>query len=262
MNISSTDKDYACNISEYWSEGYTVLRSAISESNLTEIRREIDRLWDAPGIVDDLNIRSESRRDATGTWVMDRLDPVLDLSPTLAKAAASEFVLKAVSKVLRGASQLLKCKIIKKHPGTGGYSHHQDFLYWKWLDIPADHLCSAAIAIYPATKDSGGIEIFPKYHRELIASKSGNSNEDFDIDLIDDSTGVIPHIDAGDILLFHSLAPHRSGLNKASTPRTVLLPSYAVSDDSGLYQKYYEYEIKRRCSQFVGFERLNYIKNF
>jgi len=35
----------------------------------------------------------------------------------------------------------------------------------------------------------------------------------------------------------------------------VLLPSYCVSDDSALYQRYYKREVVRRCQELVGFER-------
>lgn len=65
----------------------------------------------------------------------------------------------------------------------------------------------------------------------------------------------VPALEAGDVLVFHSLTPHFSGRNDSEVPRTVLLPSYSVTDDSRLYQKYYKREIVRRCKEMVGFER-------
>ena len=65
----------------------------------------------------------------------------------------------------------------------------------------------------------------------------------------------VPALGAGDVLVFHSLAPHFSGPNDSDRPRTVLLPSYGVSDTPGLYQRYYKREIVRRCHELVGFER-------
>lgn len=240
---------------DYWRKGYAVLRGVFGASRIQGLLEECRRLWQMPGLLDDLNLRSECRRDLSGNFVVDRLDPVLDLSSVLLEAVSDPLLMAAISRVLGGHSDLLKCKLIRKDPGTGGYAHHQDFLYWRWLGMHPDLLCSAGIPLFPCGEESGGIELFPGYHGALLDSADGDPDRDFDLALIDTSKGEIPTMDAGDVLIFHSLAPHRSGPNRSGRPRTLLLPSYALTPDRDLYARYYRREITRRVSGYVGFER-------
>jgi ectoine hydroxylase-related dioxygenase (phytanoyl-CoA dioxygenase family) len=240
---------------EYWTKGYVVLRGIFNAEDVRKWRSECERLWALPGLLDDLNLRSEFRRDTAGKQVVDRLDPVLDISPVLLDAMLDARLLAPLGEILGAQAALLKCKLIRKDPQTGGYLQHQDFLYWRWLDMAADLLCSVAIPLFPSHAESGGIELFPGYHRALLCSADGNPDKDFDLAEVDVSTGEIPSLEPGDVLVFHALAPHRSGPNLSQHPRTLLLPSYAAGSSTDLYTRYYMREVKRRCSDFVGFER-------
>lgn len=241
---------------EYWDKGYVVVRSVFTASDIDSAKSDLERLWNLPGLSDDLNLRSEFRRNSDGQWVMDRLDPVLDLSEPLVRLAMHGRLREVLEQVLGGPPQVLKCKLIRKDPGTGGYAAHQDFLYWRWLQMQPNSLCSVAIPIFDADATAGGIEFFPGMHGSLLPSSGGDPDKDFDPTLISTRASEIPDVRAGDVLIFHSLAPHRSGLNHAQRSRTLLLPSYAVSLDTELYTKYYEREIRRRCADLVGFERM------
>lgn len=240
---------------QYWRDGYTVLRNVYTDDEIEAYRAECDRLWTLDGLDDDLNLRTEFRRGPDGGYVFDRLDPVLDISPTLNAAAAHPVLMSALATVLGGSAELLKAKLIRKQPGVNGYAAHQDFLYWKWLEMGAETLCTAVINLYPSDARSGGIGFYRGSHQELLPGPADNPEGDFDPAQLDPSTVEFPALDAGDVLVFHSLAPHFSGRNDAEVPRTVLLPSYAVTDESGLYQRYYKREIVRRCQEMVGFER-------
>jgi ectoine hydroxylase-related dioxygenase (phytanoyl-CoA dioxygenase family) len=241
---------------EYWAKGYVALRGVFGEEDVAEWRREVERLWQLPGIGDDLNLRSEFRRTVEGTYTLDRLDPFLDLSEPLSRAMLDRRLLDPIASILGGAIQLLKCKLIRKAPDTSGYAPHQDHLYWRWLNMSPDALCSVAIPLYRSDALSGGIELFPGYHAGLLPSEDGDPDKDMSIANIDVSTGEIPALEPGDALVFHGLTPHRSGANRSEQPRMILLPSYAVSDDERLYPRYYDREIRRRCSEFVGFETI------
>ncbi len=253
--VSKMENQLAQAEEEYWNKGYTVLRGVFSREDVDAWREESKRLWALPGLLDDLNLRSESRRDISGTYIVDRLDPVVDISPVLLDTVYDDRLLYSLKTILRGEPSLLKCKFIRKDPETSGYSHHQDFLYWRWLNISPDSLCSVGIPLYASNKESGGIEFFPGYHKALLPSVDGCPDTDFDITQIDVNTGETPELEPGDVLLFHSLAPHRSGPNRSSHQRTLLLPSYAVTMQADVYAKYYMREVTRRCNELVGFER-------
>jgi hypothetical protein len=240
---------------DYWTKGYAVLPGVFGMEDLNAWRDECNRLWSIPGLEDDLNLRSEFRRDASGIYVFDRLDPVIDISDVLKGAVLDRRLTSLIDIILGEPAVLFKCKLIRKDPGTGGYLHHQDFRYWRWLDISPNALCSVCIPLYPSNETSGGIEFFPGCIDRLLPDRSRGYDEDFDLTHVDVSTGETPSLAPGDVLIFHALAPHRSGPNASSLPRTLLLPSYAATVQRDLYARYYRREIRRRCYEFVGFER-------
>ena len=247
-------RDLDRNRAEYWDKGYTVLRGLYSEEEVAQYRAECDRLWELDGLDDDLNLRTEFRRSGD-EFVFDRLDPVLDISPTLNGAATHALLMEALKTVLGGDAKLLKCKLIQKAPRVNGYAAHQDFLYWTWLDMDPDALCTVVVNLYPSDARSGGIGFYPHQHGALVPGPPDNPEGDCDVSRLDPETVEFPALEAGDVLVFHSLVPHFSGRNEAEVPRTVLLPSYAVTEDDALYQRYYQREVVRRCRELVGFER-------
>lgn len=250
-----TTVDFTEHKEQYWRDGYTVIRGAYGDDEVAAYREECDRLWSLDGLDDDLNLRTEFRRAADGHYVFDRIDPVLDISPKLTEAAKHPVLMNALSVILGGSAEILKCKLIQKDPGVSGYIPHQDFLYWRWLEEHPDLLCTAVINLYPSDERSGGIGFYRGGHQELVQGPPGDLDGDCDPELLDASTIVFPALNAGDALIFHSLTPHYSGRNDSEVPRTVLLPSYCVTDDADLYQRYYRREIDRRCREMVGFER-------
>lgn len=240
---------------EYWTKGYTIVRSVLAEDQVDELRAETTRLFSVPSLNDDFNIRTEVRRDVQTDWAVDRLDPVIDLSPIFLDAVSSPNLLSALAQILRGTPQLLKCKLIRKNPGIGGYLLHQDYLYWRWLNTHPDRLCSVAIALYPADELSGGIELYSGLHHTQIVGSDGSLDRDCQLNHAKQLRSEIPNLNAGDALIFHSLAPHRSEANRSAFPRTILLPSYITNAEPDIYLKYYRREIERRASEYVGFER-------
>lgn len=247
--------DLAEKTEQYWKDGYTVLTGVFGEDEVEGLRRECDRLWRLDGLDDDLNLRTEFRRGPDGAYVFDRLDPVLDISPPLNAAATRPALLDALAVILGGPAKLLKAKLIQKQPGVQGYAAHQDFLYWKWLDKGPDTLCTVVINLFPSDERSGGIGFYRGSHQQLLPGPADNPEGDFDPAQLDASTIEFPALNAGDVLVFHSLAPHFSGPNASDRPRTVLLPSYCRTDEADLYGKYYRREVVRRCREMVGFER-------
>lgn len=247
--------DLTVNREQYRRDGYTVLRGLYSDEEIKAFRQECGRLWSLDGLDDDLNLRTEFRRGPDGDYVFDRLDPVLDISPGMTRAATHPALLSALATVLGGTAKLLKAKLIRKEPGTNGYAAHQDFLYWRWLDKDPETLFTVAINLYPSDERSGGIGFYKGGHQRLLPGPGGDPELDCDPALLDPSTVEVPTLEAGDALVFHSLAPHFSSRNDGDRPRTVLLPSYCVTEEAGLYERYYKREIVRRCQEMVGFER-------
>jgi ectoine hydroxylase-related dioxygenase (phytanoyl-CoA dioxygenase family) len=67
----------------------------------------------------------------------------------------------------------------------------------------------------------------------------------------------------GDIVVFHGLAPHRSGPNKTNSLRRLVLITYGNSDYYGenYYDTFFEEKIKRQPPVHMWDPSVTYVKN-
>jgi 2-aminoethylphosphonate dioxygenase len=224
----------------YWRDGYATVPNRFSADEIAAWRAECDRLW---GVVDgDPDAaRVQWRGHAREGQIRDRIDPVVDISPVFAGLAADPRVVAAVREVLRAEPALMKAKLIAKRPGTAGYAMHQDFPYWAPLGIPADDLLTLQVSIDPARADNGAVELFARLHHRRLESRP---HEPLDVDdsRMDLSRGEVAELAAGDLLLFHSLTPHRSGPNGSTGPRRALFFTYTTAAHGDVYRRYQDHQ--------------------
>ena len=228
----------------YWRDGYVIIRGRFSPADVLAWRTECDRLW---GVVtaDPDAPRVQWRGHAEQGQVRDRIDPLVDISPVFAALAADERMIGPVREVLRAEPTLMKAKLIAKRPGTAGYAMHQDYPYWATLGIPADDMLTVQVSVDDARADNGAVEVFPALHHGRLPSRPA---EPLDVDesRMDVSAGLLAELAAGDVLLFHSLTPHRSGPNRSGVNRRALFFSYAAARHGDVYRRYHE---QQRVSQ-------------
>ena len=216
---------------DHWDlHGWALLPGFLGPDELGPLRSEAGRLigqkehFHARGVVPFSPTRS------------DRLDPVIDLSERFAALAADPRLLDLAATHLGGQPQLMKDKFIAKPPGANGYGTHQDGAYWRGLGVDFDRMLTIAIFLDDAKADQGPIECASGFHRALLTGPDGAIDPD------DSTLGPFAVIEAkaGDVLLLHSLTPHRSGPNISDRMRRALLFSYGVDDRSDLYGRYYQ----------------------
>lgn len=164
----------------------------------------------------------------------DRLDPVIDLSPSFAALAADPRVTGLAATVLGGQPQLMKDKFIAKPPGAPGYGAHQDAAYWPGLSVDPSRFLTAIIFLDDATAEKGAIECVSGLHGQLLTDP--DEIADPDEAALGDFTMI--EAKAGDLLLLHSLTPHRSGSNRMDEMRRALLFTYGVDPRPDLYGIY------------------------
>lgn len=237
----------AADVDRYWSEGFAVLRGCFPEAEVRTWQAECERLFGGAVPLDERNIRVERRGHVSAGAVFDRLDPVLDASPVFSALAADPRMAGAASRLLGEPAAVFRCKLIVKRPGTHGYDLHQDFPYWEHLGIPARELLTIMVAVDPAGAESGALQVFPGLHRDKLPPHPGEPR-DVDPGAVAGLSPASPPLEAGDLLLFHSLMPHQSAPNRSEAPRRVLLPSYAPSRYAGLYARYNDWFVKRKLS--------------
>ena len=215
---------------QWESEGWMQLPGFLGADELALLSREADRLLELKEYFDERGVVPFSPTRS------DRLDPVTDLSPLFAALAADPRLLGLAGSVLGGQPQLMKDKFIAKPPGASGYGTHQDGAYWAGLGVDFDRMLTIAIFLDDARPDQGPIECASGFHRTLLTGAGGAIDPD------DATLGSFAVIEAkaGDVLLLHSLTPHRSGPNRSDRMRRALLFSYGVDDKPDLYGRYYQ----------------------
>ena len=139
-----------------------------------------------------------------------------------------------IEQVIGPSPQLLKDKFIAKPPGAIGYGPHQDFAYWQQIGMRQTAVASAAIFLDDATAENGTLEFTVGQHHALLTPE-GIRTDPNEEDL---GEFVTVSANAGDMILFSALAPHRSGTNNSETHRRSLYLTFAVDERQNLRELY------------------------
>lgn len=225
------------NVPDDWSsKGWALVPAFLGSGELARLRVEAERLWADQSLY---GSRGAVPNSATRS---DRLDPVIDLSEPFAGLARDPRLLGVVGEALGGEPQLMKDKFIAKPPGAGGYGTHQDGAYWPSMGFDVSRFLTAVIFLDDATPDNGAIECAPGYHRQYLTDPGVIADPD------EEKLGPFTTIEtkSGDLLLLHSLTPHRSGPNRSSEMRRALLLTYGVDPRPDLYAVYKQFQQKVR----------------
>jgi ectoine hydroxylase-related dioxygenase (phytanoyl-CoA dioxygenase family) len=206
-------------------DGFVLLAGRFTLSEVHQWIAECERLWrDAPGYLS--ADRSKYRRTAGGGRPPDRVDSVLDHSPLFAQLVADPRIVDPVSMLIGAPASLMHAKLITRRQGAMGYRVHQDYPSWEHLGVAADAMLSVQVSIDRATADNGAVELYPALHRARLPAPTGAPHGTGESALRGTPAQVIAS-EPGDLLCFHSLAPHQSASNRTAHPRRTLYLTYA-----------------------------------
>ena len=225
-------------VDRYRRDGYLAVRALFSTEEVLCWSAECDRLWRTMDSVADAT-RIQFRGQLEGGQIADRLDPLVDVSPMFHRLTRDTRILRSIAALLGTDGALMKAKLIAKRPGTMGYDMHQDYPYWAHMGIPADDLLTVQVSIDAADRSNGAIEMFPGLHHEWLESPA-DAPMDVDEGKVDLSRWHLVEAAPGDILLFHSLTPHRSGPNRSLRNRRAVFLTYTVARHGDTYRRYHE----------------------
>ena len=199
-------------IKNYTRDGFIHLPGLFTDDEVLSCQRESDRLLGLDLVHPD-NGRTPFRFGASDC--PERIDPVCDISPLYASLCEDPRLIDLVTVLFADQAQLFKDKLILKAPGVAGYQPHQDWA-WGWQDLcPANDILSISIQIDGADAENGGLILYPGYHHKLYTPPGERMNfSDREKAFLDEQDAIRCH-KAGDVLIFHSLTPHRSNTNKS-----------------------------------------------
>ena len=124
-------------------------------------------------------------------------------------------------------------KLMQKEPKVGGaWEWHQDYGYWyKNQFLFPDQLISIMIALTPANKENGCLQVISGSHK-LGRVNHGFAGEQVGADMVMVNNAlktmelVYCELQPGDALVFHSNILHRSEANTSDHPRWSLISCY------------------------------------
>ena len=146
--------------------------------------------------------------------------------------ARCESVVNSAEKLLGGEVYHYHSKMIMKDARVGGaWAWHQDYGYWYQNGVLFPLLCSAFIAVDPATRENGCLQVLKGSHElgridhVLTGDQAGADRERVEearkrLEL------VHVEMEPGDVLFFHCNLLHRSDQNRSERPRWSMICCY------------------------------------
>lgn len=206
-------------------DGYVVLNGVFSDSEVTAMKQEIDRVLGLNGSdpLPGLNPAELESFQNHGVFV-----GLAAHSKEFHEAAKQPEIVNALRQIIGDRIIFLSDKVVRKNATTEFASPwHQDWPYWK-----GSHKFSVWIALDPATRDNGCLKIVPGSHRLGELTHDGETNDGLGFanrleDSRIDENDVIPvELDAGSVVVFHDLLFHASYPNTSGKSRYALISTY------------------------------------
>jgi ectoine hydroxylase-related dioxygenase (phytanoyl-CoA dioxygenase family) len=214
-------------ISDYHRNGYSIVKGLF-------LPQEVDKLYKVAIEDDVISKNSYDVRDSAGKRSRLALwfTPGDDLYGLVTR---SNRLVSSVARLLDGSAPVchFHSKLMQKEPRVGGaWEWHQDYGYWyKNEFLLPDQLISVMIAITPATKENGCLQVIKGSHK-MGRVEHGKNGEQVGASqrYVDLALKTMPlvyvELEPGDALFFHSNLLHHSDANLSEKSRWSLISCY------------------------------------
>jgi ectoine hydroxylase-related dioxygenase (phytanoyl-CoA dioxygenase family) len=134
--------------------------------------------------------------------------------------------------VLGGEVYHYHSKVIMKDPKIGGaWAWHQDYGYWYMFGALFPLLGSAYIAMDPATRENGCLQVVRGSHQlgridHVLTGEQAGADRERVGEILKKMELVHVEMEPGDTLFFHCNLLHRSDQNRSENPRWSLICCY------------------------------------
>ena len=211
-------------LAQYHDDGYALLKGFFELEEVELLRRAAkeDR---------ELDRHSFARADGEGGQI--RLSLWNHPGDTIyGMFARCESVVTSAEKILDGEVYHYHSKMIMKDARVGGaWAWHQDYGYWYQNGVLFPYLTSVFIAVDPATRENGCMQVIPRSHHAgriehvLTGDQAGADRERVD-EILKRMPLVHVEMAPGDALFFHPNLLHRSDQNRSEHPRWSMICCY------------------------------------
>lgn len=211
-------------LAHYRSEGYVLARGMFEPDEIDLLRRAAkeDR---------ELDKRSFGRGDGEGGTIRLSLwnHPGDGIYGMFARCRR---VVDSMERVLEGEVYHYHSKMIMKDARVGGaWTWHQDYGYWYRNGVLEPLLCSAMIAVDPATRENGCLQVVPRSDRlgridHVLSGEQAGADMERVNAVLERFPVVHCEMDPGDVVFFHANLLHRSDRNESDNPRWSMICCY------------------------------------
>jgi ectoine hydroxylase len=211
-------------ISRFWRDGYLMIEGLFSEE-------EISLLHSTARSDRELDKHAFGRADGEGGNVRLSLwnHPGDNIYGMFARC---EKMVGRVEDLLEDEVYHYHSKMILKDPRTGGaWTWHQDYGYWYQNGLLYPDLVSVSIAVDPATRENGCLQVIRGSHRMgridhvLTGDQAGADMERVNA-CLERMELVHVEMEPGDALFFHANLLHRSDQNRSEHSRWSMICCY------------------------------------
>lgn len=212
-------------LADYQQDGYIIVKGFLSADELTPLYKayqgdpSIDGslygMTDKAGAAHPINIWVDLGDDIIGT--IPRLERVVD----------------CVEQILGEPCYHWHSKFTNKPPGCRArIDWHQDYTSWYDDGCLFPHMLTMALAIEPAARANGCLQVVPGSHRMGLMNHQDVPNFEVRLEAAKDRLGLVHcELETGDAVFFHCNTLHGSGPNDSARSRLMLFSSYnAVSN--------------------------------
>ena len=146
--------------------------------------------------------------------------------------ARCESIVDSAEKLLGGEVYHYHSKMIMKDPKVGGaWTWHQDYGYWYHNFVLFPFLCSVSIAVDPATRENGCLQVVPGSHLlgridHVLSGDQAGADRERVGEILKRMDVAYVEMEPGDALFFDCNLLHRSDQNRSDKPRWSMICAY------------------------------------
>lgn len=216
---------------------WVVLRAALSPAERADLARwteELERWPETPG-------RWMKYFEPGDARLLCRVENFLPYHDALRALLARRDLLAILAELLGEPPVLFKEKLNFKLPGGAGFAPHQDAP--AFTSFSQTYHVTLMLGADATTPENGCLEIVDGFDRsETLAQEDDGTLR---ADVVDSLAWHALPTEPGDVVLFDSYVPHRSGPNRSRAPRRALYVTYNRASEGDRRDEYFA--LKRKA---------------